>query len=350
MSFARALAPALAFFWMLVAGAAPAATLLVAPNGVDSGSCGAKAAPCRTITRAIANAGIDDTVLVAPGRYGDANGDLTISGPNEETPNVNGCNCILEIGKRVTVVSRDGAAATVIDGGKSNLSDTVRLSADGAVFGKKNKGFTITNGPSGAAGLLVVANGTTVTGHLFIDNPSRGIELEGSRNLVTASRLFSRNGDGVLVTGEDNTITETAASGTASMSGVGFNVGGNRNTLRGVLANGNAIGISFLGTGHTVTGSVVIRNTIAGIDVAGTRSSAVITKSTIHSNSGTLLSNCGLSVSGTNSNAVATGNYWGAPTGPGPDPADEACLSVGGTATTTPFAAKEHKTPTKPLR
>ncbi len=350
MSLARAFAATLAFVPMLVAGAAPAATLLVAPNGVDSGGCGPKGTPCRTITRAIANAGIDDTVVVAPGRYGDTNGDLAISGPNEETPNVNGCNCILEIGKRVTVVSRDGAAATVIDGGKSNLSDTIRLSADGAVFGKKNKGFTITNGPSAAAGLLVIANGTTVTGHLFIDNPSHGIALEGSRNLVTASRLFSKNGDGMLVTGEDNTITETAASGGAGFSGSGFNISGNRNTLRGVFATGHAIGISLLGNGHTVSGSVVVQNTRAGIDLAGTGSSAVVAKSTMHSNGILFLDNCGLSLSGTNSTVVATGNYWGAPTGPGSDPADTACITTGSTATTTPFATKEHKTPTKPLR
>lgn len=349
MRFPRAFPASLGCLLAFCATAAPAATLLVAPNGVDSGSCGAKAAPCRTITRAITNAGINDTVLVAPGRYGDVNGSLSISGADEETPNVNGCGCVLEIGKRVTVVSRDGAAATVIDGGKAGLH-TVRISADGAVFGKKNKGFTITGAAGGGnAGLDVVANGTTVTGHVFFDNPT-GIFVEGSRNLIGSSRFFVKNSDGIVVTGEDNVITESAVSGTSGVTGFGFSLNGNRNTVRGVFATGNAIGISLFGTGHVVSGSVVVRNTVVGVDMAGTGQSATIAKTTMHSNGGPLQGNCGLSLSGMSSTVVATGNYWGAPTGPGPDPADDVCISVSGTAVTTPFATKEHKTPTKPLR
>ena len=39
----------------------------------------------------------------------------------------------------------------------------------------------------------------------------------------------------------------------------------------------------------------------------------------------------------------ATRNYWGAPTGPGPDPADEAhgaCEAAGSQTNTTPFATE----------
>jgi hypothetical protein len=348
MRYARALT--VGSLVCLAASPVSAATLVVAPNGADSGSCGAKAAPCRTITRAIANAGIDDTIVVAPGRYGDVNGDLSLTGPDEETPDVDGCDCVLEIGKRVKLVSRDGAAATVIDGGKAGFRDTVRLSADGALIGKKNKGFTITGAGTAAAGLNVVANGTTVAGHVFVDNPFAGVLVSGSRNLITASRSFPRNGGGFVLTGEDNTISESAASSTAGAAAIGFSINGNRNTVRGVLATGNAVGIGLLGTGHVVSGSVAVRNTITGVDVAGTGSSAVVTKTTIHSNGGTLTANCGLFVSAMNGSAVATGNFWGASTGPGPDPADEVCIAQNGTATTTPFATKEHKTPTKPLR
>jgi hypothetical protein len=346
MSVARVLAVLLGCLPTILAGPASAATLLVAPNGVDSGSCGAKVAPCRTITRAIANAGVDDTVLVAPGRYGDADGSHVISGPQDETPNLNGCGCVLDIAKRVTVIARDGAAATIIDGGRAGF-DTVRLSADGAVFGKKNKGFTLTGAESGDVALRLTANGATITGHVFADNDNVAMIVTGSRNLIASSRFLPGAVDNVLVTGADNVITETASTGA---SNAGFNIGGNRNVLRGVFATANAIGVGFAGTGHVVSGSVVIRNSVAGIDVAGAAASAVITKSTIHSNGGTLLENCGLSVSSMTGSAVATGNYWGAPTGPGPDPADDVCVSIGGVATSTPFATKEHKTPTKPLR
>lgn len=346
MSFTRALVIPLGCLVTLIASSALAATILVSPNGVDNGSCGAKSAPCLTITRAIANAGIDDTVVVAPGRYGDVNGNGSLSGPAEEPPNLNGCDCVLDIGKRVAVVSRDGAAATVIHGGKAGF-DTVRLAADGAVFGKKNKGFTLTGADSGESALSIVANGTSVTGHVVAGNVSQGLLVEGSRNVIASTRFFSNGSDNVLVLGSDNVFTETTSSGATNC---GFNVGGNRNTLRGVVATGNAVGIGFVGTGHVVSGSVVVRNYVAGIDVAGPGASATISKTTIHGNSGEIIVNCGLSLSGTNTSAVATGNYWGAPTGPGPDPADNVCVSATGTATTTPFATKEFKTPTKPLR
>jgi hypothetical protein len=57
--------------------AAPADALLryVANNGVDSATCGTLAAPCRSITRAIAHAVAGDTIVVGPGRYGDIDED-----------------------------------------------------------------------------------------------------------------------------------------------------------------------------------------------------------------------------------------------------------------------------------
>jgi hypothetical protein len=39
----------------------------------------------------------------------------------------------------------------------------------------------------------------------------------------------------------------------------------------------------------------------------------------------------------------ATNNYWGAATGPGLDPADEACDLPGGTTIVTPFATAPFK-------
>ena len=61
-----------------------AATLHVANNGIDSDTCGAGSAPCRSISRAIVNAAAGDTIVVGPGRYGDLNGDGSFGGPGEE--------------------------------------------------------------------------------------------------------------------------------------------------------------------------------------------------------------------------------------------------------------------------
>lgn len=43
-----------------------------ASTGVDSGSCGSQAAPCQTISQAVANASPGDTIVVAAGTYGES--------------------------------------------------------------------------------------------------------------------------------------------------------------------------------------------------------------------------------------------------------------------------------------
>ena len=50
---------------------AQAKTLFIANNGLDSPTCGAVNAPCRSISQAIANASPGDKVIVGPGRYRD---------------------------------------------------------------------------------------------------------------------------------------------------------------------------------------------------------------------------------------------------------------------------------------
>jgi hypothetical protein len=43
----------------------------------------------------------------------------------------------------------------------------------------------------------------------------------------------------------------------------------------------------------------------------------------------------------TGASVTATNNYWGAASGPGPDPADQACDAAGSTTITTPFATSD---------
>lgn len=47
-------------------GAASISTTYVANNGVDSTHCGARDAPCRSITQALANAPAGGTIIVGP--------------------------------------------------------------------------------------------------------------------------------------------------------------------------------------------------------------------------------------------------------------------------------------------
>ena len=59
-------------------------------------------------------------------------------------------------------------------------------------------------------------------------------------------------------------------------------------------------------------------------------------------------SNCGVrNFSGT---LNASANYWGAPTGPGADPADTACDFDGATTVTTPFLTKDPASAQSALR
>ncbi len=55
---------------LLLAGTADAAKTLVAIEGTDGPGCGTKSAPCRTISRGIAEAREGGVVEVGPGRYG----------------------------------------------------------------------------------------------------------------------------------------------------------------------------------------------------------------------------------------------------------------------------------------
>src|SRR5262245_29462563 len=95
-----------------------AKTLVSANNGVDSVACGVSDSPCRSISRAIANAAAGDTIVVGPGYYGDLNQDGAYDDAGDEagTP-ASGCLCVINVNKRVTLKSRDGADATFIDGG-----------------------------------------------------------------------------------------------------------------------------------------------------------------------------------------------------------------------------------------
>src|SRR5690242_1559876 len=61
-----------------------AATVYVASNGADSGSCGAKEAPCRSISQGIANSAVGGSIVVGPGRYGDLDSDGTLGELGEE--------------------------------------------------------------------------------------------------------------------------------------------------------------------------------------------------------------------------------------------------------------------------
>ena len=136
-------------------------TLHVANNGVDSSSCGEQTRPCRSINRAITNARNGDTVLVGPGHYGDANGDGDFNDRGDERGDVVQCGAIVCVNKRLTILSTNGAAATVIDAAHIVLDlggadyAVVSITASGVTFGRKANGFTVANAAGLGVGLVV---------------------------------------------------------------------------------------------------------------------------------------------------------------------------------------------------
>ena len=118
---------------------ASAATWWTSNLGSDSGSCGTSAAPCRSISQAIANAADGDTIWVGPGHYGDVNGDGNFTGPGDEQPDPTAgepnlaagpYGCIVCVTKALHIYSTGGAAVTVIEANASaGSASTVMIGA-----------------------------------------------------------------------------------------------------------------------------------------------------------------------------------------------------------------------------
>jgi parallel beta-helix repeat protein len=353
-----------------------AAKLYVAANGVDSAACGEKKSPCRSISRAIQNANNGDSLVVGPGRYGDLNGDGVFDDPGDEAAEVgSGCFCMIKIDKPLSIESRDGAAATVLDARGTNLN-IVQIELSGAVFGKKKKGFTLTH--AGGSGLVSLSStaGVRVTGNVAIAN-GVGFGFNGNGNVFAGNVASANSVAGFSFVGSGHVLTGNVATGNGFQ---GFVFHGSGHILTGNVATGNGIhGFVFTGSGHVITGNVANANSRHGfifsgsghllngnsalgnkgfgilIGGSGGTDSATIIKNNLFGNNNqpfytgvNTFTNCGLLNQSGDSFSVPN-NFWGA-TGPGADPADNVCNEGVGSSTTVPsFATKEFKVKIKAL-
>ncbi len=349
-----------------------AATRFVAANGTDAPTCGGKSTPCRSISRAIQNAVAGDTIEVGPGRYGDLDGDGLFTGAGDEAAEIDtGCDCMVHVDRPLTLISRDGAGATLLDAGGAAI-DVVAASVANVNFGKKGKGFTLT-GSSDGTGFDSPRENITVRGNRAFANGNDGFQVDGNSGfIVIEDNVAESNGDNgirlddsdvkivqrnvAVANGNDglsigNGVTTTVnanlavgngdsgfslpagatAKGNAAIGngGVGFELD-DRSTLTGSVAQGNQRGIEMResvlvtkcavignrGFGILVTGaaSTIAKTSIFGNDVAG---------DTIDEPPIVLQFNCGVNVLATP--ITVTGNFWGEPGGPGDDPADRYC-------------------------
>jgi parallel beta-helix repeat protein len=350
----------------------PGRTWRVANNGVDDSTCGGVRNPCRSISQAIANATAGDTILVGPGRYGDLNGDGDFDDPGDEQARVGtGIGCVVCINKQVRVLSTDGATATMVDGESAlphgELPFVIYISTSGVTLGQRHRGFTIKNGQM--YGVKSDAADLHVAGNTALNNPDYGFELTGSGEVshntaIGNARGFTVEGTFLL---SYNTAFESMLNGFSSTGAatalflignrasgnlIGFSVSGESLVLKHNVASGNVDGVSVDSPNLTIVRNTIVGNRSAGLYVGPrvTADNATIRQNNIFGNDGTenapndVTTNCGL-VSQYGNVVDATFNYWGAPTGPGPDPADAAgpgsgCDLSGSQTQVVPFATR----------
>ncbi|MFM8530041.1 MAG: hypothetical protein ACKOD2_10275 [Ilumatobacteraceae bacterium] len=140
-----------------------------------------------TIQAAIDAAQEHDTILVYAGSYA---GPINIDVEN------------------VTLQSLSGAAATTITGAAAATGETVRISANGVVFGGSGAGFTIDNGNAadGRAIAPTNSNGAVISGPTIV-NAFRGIQGD-----------FHGRPTNITITG--NTFSSSVSYGLASTEGM----------------------------------------------------------------------------------------------------------------------------------
>ena len=330
----------------------------VANNGVDSPNCGRRSSPCRTITQGIVNSTAGDLVLVGPGLYGDLNGDCAGGGTFPQEDEEFGSEfCRSPAGvclnKAVTVASVAGPEATVIDG--CGYTFVVEILASDSTFGLPHRGFTLLNGLGSGVQLEAPSN-VTVSGNIARPDPAfrggHGFVVALGRNHRLVGNLARDGAFGFRIFGLGVRVTDNIAVSNQSGFGGGHdNIGFQFANLETFVARNSAIandiGFDVRGAGHVLSGNSAIGNQYYGIRLRdffiGLGASPSVERSNIFGNNSVPLDgnvNCGIA-NETNLDVNATNNFWGAPTGPGPNRPRSPRSVGGGQIIVEPFATTE---------
>jgi len=322
-------------------------TWIVGNNGLDSDSCGSSETPCRSITQAIANASPGDLIVVGPGRYGDVDNDGDLDDPGDEH-GPNSCFCMLNVDKRLTIISRDGAASTVIDGGNINLERAVDLSIGRTVFGGEDHGFSIVATAMLTGIRLEFGDAIAVEGNsVALNEHANGIFSVSGRDHRIRGNIAARNGNGITVISNSTRVDGNVAYDNSLR---GFYIAGTQHTVVGNVSRTNGVGFLVQGSDHLIRRNAAVANGTAGVIVSasllpGDTHDNLITENNIYGN-GQLspgVSNCGVEKQTLGVDVLAPHNFFGASSGPGPDPADAACNldTDGSRLIVVPFATEE---------
>jgi hypothetical protein len=356
--------------------------LWVQNYGIDQAGCGTKSVPCRSLARAVGAAPSGAVVLVGPGRYGDVNRNGSVD-PGDETsvPSDEFWRGVIRVERPIRIYSTHGAEVTTIDISSYPLTlprAVVAIRANDVQFGRRGGGFRMFGPEDGANGAEVtfspekpvrnvrvsgnIIEGRPVFGQLYFGS---GISLLGAHHSVLLTdNVISGKATGIWVVLADS-LPGNATYGPVTVQ---------RNILRH-----NHTGADLVGRGITFTDNVVDSNrgdAVTPRDVLPPNDTLpppgtgiVILNNYLVNNSGGLRvgvvesfrrnfvvanwtgiqyvmgawsgrveqnnifgnslpagfspspSNCGVVVN-TSMIADVRNNYWGAATGPGPDPAD----------------------------
>lgn len=379
----RSLAAAAA---LVLCGAAPswAGSVNVSSTGLDSGSCGPSDDPCATIAQAVTNAAPGDTIAVGPGVFAGASivdkAVTLVSSAGSgaaiinSTMNLNFQGIVLgrkgkgfsfnvagtavsvngdeiavrgnrfsdgtvgvEVNVSTDVVVRENSFDNVATGISNVSGETTVIrgnsfgyvSSAAVVLGSLATGATVrenrTYGPSGTAFLI------DGTGHVFFRNqvhgtPGGGFVSSGApsgvvlqENVVVSSSspaYYLQHGSGWILT--RNAALHTNAPGFYLTAGTPVVLTGNvsvGNGGTGILVAG--------GSDHVLTGNTVIQNASDGIVFSGVGAGVTVEGGNVYGNA----TNCGI-VNSSASTINTSDVYWGHPTGPGADPADDVCGNI----------------------
>lgn len=314
------------------------AALHVTNTGRDSSACGSNVNPCRSLSQAIVNANIGDTIEVGPGRYGDLNKNGIFGEPGEEFAKGFG---IINVDKPVTLISSDGALMTVLDAGNARLS-AVSITVNDVVFGQPKHGFLIIGAKANGLSTANISN-ITVAGNTALANGQAGVVVTGNANHIHDNFASENLASGIAVFGSENEVSQNIANSNGSQ---GFVIMGAKHLIRDNRASNNAMGFGIQGTEIRFLRNAALGNKFFGISIEALGASATISQSNIYGNNNVPLNeltNCGIrNFSG--STIIATGNFWGMSSGPGADPADNGgrgsgCDVAGSNTTVMPFAS-----------
>jgi hypothetical protein len=188
-----------------------------------------------------------------------------------------------------------------------------------SAFANAGSGFQL----DGADGILARGNVAVGNADDGFSQVNRGT-FAGNTAVANGRDGFDQQDDGVAY--QNNTALGNG--------GAGFDVNtGEDSVLTGVLAQGNAVGIQVDAAGVLISKSSVVGNRGAGILVEDGGQRLTVTKTNVFGNgadaSDPAFANCGVtSASASGGPLTLAPVFWGAPAGPGDDPADRVCLLV----------------------